>query len=161
MRPKLSPLGIVCLLTTTALALTVVTRAKNFSAFIACSLMLCSGPVWCQTLDSFNPNGANVYGGASVNGLGVQPDGKILLTGGFGLIGGLNRSDIARVNSDGSLDPDFNPEAYSGVGPFAVQTDGKIIVGGSFTAMGDLSHTNLARLNTSSAQYKRHSGYIV
>lgn len=114
---------------------------------IVFGLVLSTMPVCCQTLDSFNPNVGSLLGGGSVSTVAVQPDGKILLAGSFGLVGGLNRNDLARVNADGSLDPSFNPGSYGAVGALAVQADGKIVVGGAFTAMGGQSHTNLARLN--------------
>jgi uncharacterized delta-60 repeat protein len=119
----------------------------NFTAIILCGLMLCIQSACCQTLDSFNPNVSEIFGDGNVTAVAFQPDGKILFGGSFGLVGGLNRSCIARVNSDGSLDPNFNPGSVGAVGALAVQADGKIIVGGDFTSIGGQSHTNLARLN--------------
>jgi uncharacterized delta-60 repeat protein len=72
-----------------------------------------------------------------VNGLAVQPDGKILLKGDFTAWGGQARNHIARLNADGSLDANFNPSAILwGAGPdgkisaMAVQPDGKIVLAG-------------------------------
>jgi len=55
-------------------------------------------------------------------------DGKLLMGGSFSTVNGTNRSGLARLNSDGSLDSTFNP----GVGgyPLALQPDGKVLVGG-------------------------------
>jgi len=92
------------------------------------------------TLDSFNP-GAN----APVLALALQSNGKVLVGGYFGTLGGggtISRSLIGRVNVDGSIDMSFNPGS-SGAGtgtPFisalAVQADGRIVVGGNFTGLG-------------------------
>ncbi|WP_400191263.1 T9SS type A sorting domain-containing protein [Hymenobacter sp. B81] len=78
-------------------------------------------------------------GSNRVSAIALQPDGKILIGGGFGTYGGVNRNSIARLNADGSLDPTFVPQGIRGVGlndavnAIVVQPDGKILVGGSFT----------------------------
>jgi uncharacterized delta-60 repeat protein len=89
------------------------------------------------TIDgSFNP-GAN----SSVNTLFVQADGKILVGGGFGMIGGggtgmTTRNHIARLNLDGSVDSSFNPGANNTVVSLIALPDGRILAGGVFTMMG-------------------------
>ena len=74
----------------------------------------------------------------------LQPDGKILIGGGFTGVNGTNRISLARLNADGSLDTGFlrNGEgvlqSYAGgfmpgyVRGIAVQADGKVLVGGGF-----------------------------
>ncbi len=98
---------------------------------------------------SFNP-GLGVNG--SIRALVVQPaDGKVLIAGDFTLENSTNRSRVARLNPDGSLDLTFDP----GVGPnstvnaLAVQADGRILIGGAFTTVDGLSRNSIARLNTS------------
>ncbi len=82
----------------------------------------------------------------------LQPDGKILIGGKFISIDGVPRSGIARLNTDGSVDTNFNPS--SGITPggnvqsVALQTDGKVLIGGSFTTFNGVSRNNLARINT-------------
>jgi uncharacterized delta-60 repeat protein len=98
------------------------------------------------TADDFNPRANNwVYVVA------LQPDGKILVGGSFTTIGGQSRSCLARLNPDGTVDPEFNPGASGGPLPqvfcLAVQPDGKILVGGMFDNLGGQSRTNLGRLN--------------
>ena len=68
-----------------------------------------------SALDGFDPN-AN----SSVRIVVVQPDGKILIGGDFTSLapnGGVSvtRNHIARLNPDGSLDADFNPDANTNV----------------------------------------------
>jgi hypothetical protein len=58
--------------------------------------------------------------------------GEILVGGSFSKIGDQIRNRIARLNSDGSLDMSFNPEASGGVHTLALQPDGKVLVGGGF-----------------------------
>src|SRR5262249_39734581 len=60
-----------------------------------------------------------------VQPIAIQPDGKILVGGGFTQIdGGAPRVYLARVNIDGSLDATFsNPAASNYVEALAVQAD--------------------------------------
>ncbi len=114
---------------------------------------------------------SNSYAGSAsglddyVNTVAVQPDGKIVVGGGFTEYdsgGGANDkvNRLARLNSDGTLDAAFSA-AYAGslsgltggeVLDVAVQTDGKIVVGGNFTGYNKGSGANpkvnqLARFN--------------
>src|SRR5947209_18778926 len=77
---------------------------------------------------SFDP-GSGVNG--TVNAVVVQPNGKVIIGGEFTTVKGLARSGIARLNSDGSGDPTFNPriEANGNVLSVALQADGKVLVG--------------------------------
>jgi len=106
------------------------------------------------TVDSaFDPNAQfDVYT------IAVQGDGKILIGGVFAKLspnGGpaVTRNRIARLNSDGTLDPSFDPNANSEVDSLVVQPDGKVLVGGLFTTFSPnggaaVTRHNIARLNT-------------
>jgi uncharacterized delta-60 repeat protein len=99
------------------------------------------------TLDTtFNPG---VSGGdfSLVYSMAVQADGKILVGGDFTTLGGQSRTNIGRLNADGTVDSTFNPKTDGPVYALVVQPDGKIVVGGYFTRLGGLSRTNLGRLN--------------
>ena len=48
----------------------------------------------------------------------VQPDGKILIGGFFTSVLGVTRNNIARLNTDGTLDMAFNPNASD---PMSIQ----------------------------------------
>lgn len=73
-----------------------------------------------------------------VDGIIVQPDGKILVSSGFTSVDGQPRAGIARLNADGTLDEGFVPvfagsdlhESGSPVASAALQADGKIVIGG-------------------------------
>ena len=76
-----------------------------------------------------------------------QPDGKLVVGGGFTMLGGVARNFLGRLNGDGTVDAAFNPNANGQVNGVAVQRDGKIVVGGGFTTLGGAAHNRLARLN--------------
>jgi uncharacterized delta-60 repeat protein len=80
--------------------------------------------------------------------LAVQPDGKILALGSFTSYNGTSRTQIARINSDGSLDNSFNPQFNSYLNAIAPLANGKILVGGAFTTVNGAGQARLARLNS-------------
>jgi uncharacterized delta-60 repeat protein len=77
----------------------------------------------------------------------VQPDGKILIGGFFDHVLDIARTNIARLNTDGTLDIGFNPNANDEVYSVAVQADGKILVCGDFTVIGGQVRMHIARLD--------------
>ncbi len=90
---------------------------------------------------TFTPGASGGVLDGAVWALLVQPDGKILVGGDFTLLGGggtgsTPRNFIGRLNSDGTIDAEFNPGANSFIQSFALQPDGKIVVGGGFTTLG-------------------------
>lgn len=108
-----------------------------------------------------NPN-------AAVTSVSLQADGAILLAGIFtslqpaGTSVAVARNQLARVNSDGTLDLAFNPDVAGTVSSVAslddggilvagtftgVQPNGLVLIGGSFANVGGLSTRNLALLN--------------
>ena len=105
-----------------------------------------------------NPNGSldlSFNPGLGVNGIVlstlVQPaDGKVLIAGNFTLVNSLNRTNIARLNADGSVDTNFDPGIgpNDGINSMALQSDGKIVIGGDFTAVDGLNYNYVARLNS-------------
>jgi uncharacterized delta-60 repeat protein len=95
----------------------------------------------------------------------LQADGKIVVAGQFSFVitptGNVNRSRVARFNSDGTFDPTFDPgagafsslgeestfvfnAARQSIGPNA----GKIIIQGSFDLFDNNPALGMARLNT-------------
>jgi uncharacterized delta-60 repeat protein len=64
----------------------------------------------------------------------VQPDGKILIAGNFRTVSGQRRNNVARLFSDGNLDPAFDTSSVN-LGTrsdcLLALSDGKVIVGGS------------------------------
>jgi uncharacterized delta-60 repeat protein len=83
----------------------------------------------------------------------VQPDNKILIGGYFTNVLGVTRINMARLNTDGTLDTAFNPDADNTVYAIAVQADGKILVGGLFNHLSPnggtaVGRNYIARLNS-------------
>lgn len=78
--------------------------------------------------------GVPVTGGPYITKLAVQPDGKILVSGGFQTYSGTAAKGITRLNSDGTLDTTFNNNVMASggvlanrvVSDFTLDPDGKI-----------------------------------
>jgi uncharacterized delta-60 repeat protein len=82
----------------------------------------------------------------------AQPDGKVLLIGSFSLVNGVRRSNIARLNSDGTSDTGFECSVLRDPPPcwlygVAVQNDGKVLVGGDFNRVNGVHQFGIARIN--------------
>jgi len=93
--------------------------------------------------DTFNPNpGIN----HNVVALAVQPDGKILAGGDFGIIGGQLRPFFVRLDPSTGLADSCDAMVSSPVYSIVVQPDGKLIIGGSFDHVGGLTRNRIARL---------------
>lgn len=82
--------------------------------------------------------------------ISMQSDGKILIGGGFTSVNGTYRNNIARLNSDGSLDTSFsaNSIGLNSVMDLKQAADGKIYVGGNALTASD---TGLRRLYANGA----------
>ncbi len=92
----------------------------------------------------------NVSIGSSgiINGLTIQSDGKVVMLGDFERVNGVVKSNIARVNADGSLDNGFDGGSGFDTPPKDVAADstGKLLVFGSFNSYNGASRPFLARL---------------
>lgn len=103
------------------------------------------------TLDTAFGNGLMVSSGG-VGAVALQPDGKIIIGGGFFFINDVARGGIARLNADGTLDTAFG-NGLVGVGTslgtraIALQPDGKVVIGGTFTNINGTPRGYIARLN--------------
>jgi uncharacterized delta-60 repeat protein len=109
-------------------------------------------------LHAVNPVDDAFLGGAFVDALALQPDGKLLV--GINYISDPLFSHpspfhvILRLNADGTLDSSFDGSALQivagkgGATCIALQADGKIIVGGNFLYTNSGQRGYLARLNS-------------
>ena len=88
------------------------------------------------------PDRSGVPAQFNATALALQDDGKILVGGSFATVGGQPRNAIARLNPDGSLDPDFNTDwsvlgggmdGGVSINRIAVLADHSILVAGSFS----------------------------
>jgi uncharacterized delta-60 repeat protein len=99
--------------------------------------------------DSFN-TGTGVEGlPPSVSTIALQNDGKIFIGGDFFRYNNINRNNIARLNSNGSLDVTFNPAMGPGssVRAIVLQANSKILIGGWFRNYNGILCNYIARLN--------------
>ena len=90
----------------------------------------------------------------SVHALALQPNGQVLVGGGFSVLRGAARSSVARLNPDGSLDS-FNPglaitgyerRHRDGLRPGVCKPTVRIIAAGGFTVLGQTAGGGVARL---------------
>jgi uncharacterized delta-60 repeat protein len=84
-----------------------------------------------------------------VNKVMELPDGKILVGGFFMNYAGSGKNHLVRLNSDGTVDPTWNP---GGVGPqnqvrdIALMPDGRILVAGGFVEYNGIQTQSIVRL---------------
>ncbi|MFO1449916.1 MAG: delta-60 repeat domain-containing protein [Opitutaceae bacterium] len=122
-------------------------------------------PVARRRLARLNPDGSldlafNPSPNNAVLALLIQRDGRIVVGGGFtafqpdGATDSITRTRLARLNPDGSLDPDFQPKANNRVLALAAQADDALLVGGDFRTLQGAAdeyataRNFLGRLNT-------------
>jgi len=79
----------------------------------------------------------------SVESIGIQSDGKIILWGRFDTYNWVQANRIIRLNTDWSRDDSFNSpiSLYQGISNITLQNDGKILIGGG-------ASIGVIRLNT-------------
>ncbi len=98
---------------------------------------------------NFKPNLVD-SSGAIVWSLAIQSDGKVVIGGQFTTIDGIARKNIARLNTDGSLDTSFLnglSGASSWIRSLILQNDGKVVIGGNFANVNSQPRSGIARLN--------------
>jgi uncharacterized delta-60 repeat protein len=83
-----------------------------------------------------------------VNALALQPDGRILVGGIFANINNMPRNNIARLNTDGSVDMSFDPGAgaNNSINTLLLRADGRVFLGGRFTSFNGTARNGLALL---------------
>src|SRR6185436_808605 len=124
-----------------------------------------SAPVQTNTpgsLDlSFDPGHGPHGTDGAVQAITLQADGKAVIGGRFQRVGGIARSGIARMETDGSVDLTFDPtgvlgdfypsfqqqpDDYETILAVALQTNGQVLVGGHFTTQQQPRRDHLIRL---------------
>jgi uncharacterized delta-60 repeat protein len=87
----------------------------------------------------------------AVRAIALQSDGSLIIGGCFTNIQRTNQLHLARLKTNGLLDPLFNPAVgyrdRSGyVNAIAIQSDGRILIGGQFSHVDGVRRDNLVRL---------------
>jgi uncharacterized delta-60 repeat protein len=98
------------------------------------------------TRDTTFTTNAGTGASAGVGKIAIQSDGKILLGGSFTTFNGTTVNRIARLSSDGILEP--SPGPSSDINALAIQSDGKILLGGFFTTFNGTTVNKIVRLNS-------------
>jgi uncharacterized delta-60 repeat protein len=87
---------------------------------------------------------------APINTVSIDnSDGKIIVGGAFTTYNSSSKNYLARLNSDGTLDPGFNvgTGANGDVLTSIIQPDAKVIIGGKFTSYNGIGRNRLARVS--------------
>lgn len=102
---------------------------------------------------SYNYDLANHRGRESANGsinkTVFLPDGKLLVAGNFTKFNGQEVRRITRLNTDGSVDPTFNPGAGADLAIYNIErqpADGKILIMGAFNNYNGQKVPRVARI---------------
>jgi uncharacterized delta-60 repeat protein len=98
-----------------------------------------------------DPVAGNAQNPSNVKRIILQPDGRVLITGGnFTSVGGQIRGGVTRLNANGSLDSSFQAQDIpsSAIQDIKLQADGKFLIAGAFQTVNGQARANLARLNS-------------
>ena len=114
-------------------------------AWICLLLTLAALPALAEPAPRPLPNLTFLASG-DVQAVAIDGQGRILLGGDFTQADGVARSNLLRLNPDGSLDPDFDVPVNGGVRALAVADDGSIYLGGQFDVVGGVFRPQLARI---------------
>ena len=102
------------------------------AVLLACFAWLSFAAPAASAPGDVDPLNANVLGNSVLTST-VQPDGKIIIAGGFTSVLGQPRKHVARLNADGTLDAGFNPGANNVVYTLAVLADDRILLTASIS----------------------------
>ncbi len=109
-----------------------------FTLAAAVVFLSAARPAVAQGPGSSAPFDANIVG-EFIRATAIQPDGKVIIAGSFSSVLGTPRSNIARLNADGTLDLSFSVKTNDWVYSVAIQPDGKILLAGLFTKINPTS----------------------
>ena len=89
----------------------------------------------------------NTKGTIRGNAVAIQNDGRAVVGGYFARVNGIARQNIARLNSNGTLDASFTASVGGGI-PYLLklQADGKLFIAGNFQLVNGVVHRGYARL---------------
>ncbi|MBE0544944.1 MAG: hypothetical protein IH623_26700 [Verrucomicrobia bacterium] len=105
-----------------------IVRTLILTASLLLGTLVSPAPAAPGDVDLSFDTGSGVNG--QVSAIVVQPDGKIIIGGTFSMVKGLLRTNLARLNADGSGDATFNAGPAIGIMAMTLQADGKLLVAG-------------------------------
>jgi uncharacterized delta-60 repeat protein len=88
----------------------------------------------------------DVLSEGTVSAIAKQADGKIIVAGSFTHVSGVARTNLARLNADGSLDSTWNPGVDGTVAAILIDAGGSVFIGGCFGRAGGQPRAGLARI---------------
>jgi len=104
-------------------------------------------PVTAQTSPATLPD-LKLSSSATVFDLALQEDGKIIISGIFNLVNDVPRTNLARLNPNGTVDLTWNPK-IGGMVYSIVPSGTNIYLGGAILVLGDFTRVyGLVRLST-------------
>ena len=87
-----------------------------------------------------------------VTDMALQPNGQILVAVPTISVNGVSRTNVARINTDGTIDTAFTADPMVGspghVNCVLALTNGQILIGGSFDTINGYTRQGIARLNS-------------
>lgn len=95
---------------------------------------------------TYNPDISPLSSVNTVVSLALQADGRLIVGGTITGIGGQTRTNIARLNSDGTVDAAFNPVLNGWVRGLLVRPDSRLLIVGQFTTVNGANATRIALL---------------
>ncbi|TLD68865.1 hypothetical protein FEM03_20540 [Phragmitibacter flavus] len=98
---------------------------------------------------SFAPPAMHTSSGPEAHAILLQEDGKILVGGRFSTVNGTARSNLARINADGTLDTTFSLAVGGRVKMLQALENGSVLIGGEITTVGGTSVNKVAKINDS------------
>jgi uncharacterized delta-60 repeat protein len=99
----------------------------------------------------------------AIRALAFQPDGKLLIGGAISAVNGTARTNIARLNTDGTTDTGFTTTLAFNSSPvqaLLVQPDGRIALAGAFSTVNGQSRSTFARVLTNGTLDTAVSGVV-
>jgi uncharacterized delta-60 repeat protein len=99
--------------------------------------------------NQFSPGSAS---SANLESVSIQSDGKIIVAGGFNLFDGVQISQVARLNNDGSLEASYNNSigvpSFPSVLSTTILNDGNMLLSGAFSEYQFYKRGNIVKLNS-------------
>src|SRR5262249_7072532 len=96
-------------------------------------------PTFSATLNSF----------PDVRAVALQKDGKVIVGGLFSTVNGVQRQNLARLNTDGSLDASFADSRLNGrAHALGIKSNGFVLVGGTFPSVGSAIRSDFAQVSS-------------